>query len=126
MKCCTWFDNSPYNDPTMPKYTCHNSDSTHWQYCERHHLPYISLANYDGEHSTLFYDITHLRCDHAAIAEDVRRIAAAYAELFAIPAHIQDEFAGQTYPFTLPLRREHAPHAAAALFDYLQRRCQTA
>lgn len=111
---------------TVRKFTRNSADSEHYDYCARHRYPVIIIANLDAEHCTLFYDITERDCDLQTVSAAVRQIAEAYAELYGLSAHIRECFADQTYYFNVPVRREHAEHAADALFDYLLRQIQAA
>ena len=103
------------------KYIRHPADSAHYDYCARHCYPVITLTNLDTEHCILFYNITERDCDLAAVSAAVRQIAEAYAELYALPAHIRAQFADQTYYLNLPVRHDHAEATAEALFDCLLR-----
>lgn len=59
------------------------ADSSHWDYCEQNHFPYISIASYNGEYDTIFFDLTVLdRLDE--LSQSIKVLYVSYVDFFLI------------------------------------------
>lgn len=43
-----------------------NDNSKHFEYCEKRHIPYISVSTHNHKYDEIFYDITNLDYDVVA------------------------------------------------------------
>lgn len=102
------------------KFTYENaSDSDHWEYCQKHKIPFILIKSVGKNKSEIFYDITDLNIDLHTISQKIKTIFQAYHSFFFLSENLEEKYENQPYFFTFPVQKEHSECIANQLFDFL-------
>jgi hypothetical protein len=107
----------------MIKYSFKSNPSTtnYWDYCQKHHIPYIEVTDYEDGYADISYDLLpclpfhHLNTD---LSGEVIKIYEAYFIFFNLPEE-HFNIAGGAINMGIKVRTEHAEFIAGQLFDYL-------
>lgn len=105
----------PYEDLRQTNHT----DSQHWENCQQQRVPYVSIRSFNHQYDCIFYDVTGLPYDLAAVSTKIKQIYSAYLAFFHIPFVEIEHLLEETYLFQIYVRREHSEFIAQHLFFYL-------
>lgn len=96
-----------------------NDNPKHFEYCEKHHIPYIVVSTYNHKYDEIFYDITNLGYDLEEVSNKIKSLYTAYIDFLLIPYHEVQECFDQHYFFYFYVQKEHSDKLAKQLFKYL-------
>lgn len=91
----------------------------HWEYCQRYHIPFISVKPLGKNKMEIFYDVTELDIDLERISEEVKGLFLAYQKFFLLDDYFAKNYLDQYYFFCFPVLAEHADCIATQLFEFL-------
>lgn len=96
-----------------------NNNSKHFEYCEKHHIPYVVVSSYNHKYDEIFYDITNLGHNLEEVSNKIKTLYTAYIQFLLIPYYEVQECFEQNYFFYFYTQKEHTDKIARQLFNYL-------
>lgn len=93
----------------------------HWNECEKHHAPFISIVNKNKEEVEIFYDITNIAGSEELerISNKVKELYNSYLDFLHLDTTSVQEYFDEHYFFRFKVKREFYPVLGEKLFDFL-------